>query len=779
MKKPLFFLFFLSLLSFHAQVGPGTWKDHLSLNACYSVSRLGTSIYACNYTGLFYLDEVEKGPRALNKINGLSDVGIKLLRTNTFNNKLLAIYQNSNIDVLDIHNNISNYPDLKLKTFNGKKTVNEATFYKQYAYLACGFGIVMFDMDRLEIKETFYIGPNGSQLEVYQVAVDDSLIYAATPSGLYKINYKLLSPNNFNHWKLDSVKIPGGPYCGVVKVDTKFLAVYAPSKTDPNIKDKDSIYVNDGSGWTKYPAAANGKNNIRKVGCTFGEWFAVIDIFGPLIRSVHTGVVQNYITSFNGEPTEPQDIYFGKDSQTNYSYWVADYRNGLFQTYNCWPNYTQNKVDVNGINRSFVNSIDVLNGQVGISPSHPEDAGGTSYTDQGLNILRNGQWKYLSPLNLSNTVIKDITYVYFDRKNSKRVWASGWFDGLLEYRNDTLIKIYNNSNIGMPQVLPGNPRCTGLDQDEDGNLWICNSDVKNFLSVLKTNGQFQSFTFDGARFTRRILIDKNKYVWAIHERDAGITVFNSNNYPTPSFNVNFKVLSKEIGNGNLGSNSIYSIAEDKSGKIWVGTAEGVRVFYNPTALFSGSSFDAQPIKIVEDGIVELLLGNEIVSAIVVDGADNKWMGTQTGGVYCFSPDGTKQLQHFTSDNSPLYSNNVLDLNYDEVTGDIYIATDIGLQSYRSSIVEGDDQYSNVFAYPNPVRPNYGGSVYIRGLIDKSVVKITDVSGNLVWEAKSTGGQLEWPVTTLSGSRVVSGVYVVYATTSDGTQKAITKVLVMN
>ncbi len=126
-----------------------------------------------------------------------------------------------------------------------------------------------------------------------------------------------------------------------------------------------------------------------------------------------------------------------------------------------------------------------------------------------------------------------------------------------------------------------------------------------------------------------------------------------------------------------------------------------------------------------------------------------------------------------------YSNSILDLNYDEVTGDVFIASDLGLQTYRSAIVAGAEEYNNVFAYPNPVRPGFGGKVYIRGLIDNSVVKIVDESGNLVWENKSTGGQLEWPITMLNGQRVVSGVYVVYAATTDGEQKVVTKILVMN
>lgn len=780
MYRIIGFVILLSTATALSQVGPGTWKDHLSLNAAFSVARMGTTIYGANYTGLYALDEVEKAPSSYTKINGLSDVGIKLLRANPYNNKLVIVYQNANIDVMDLEGRILNYPDIKLKTFNGKKTVNEITFHKQFAYMACGFGIVVFDTEKLEIRDTYIIGPQASQLEVYQVALNDSLIFAATPAGLYRANHKTQLLNNFNNWKIDSLQIPKGPYVGVVNVDNKILSVYSPNKLDPSVRDKDSIYVLNANQWSKYAYAATSPNTISKVGPVYGEYFAVKDIFGMLVRNINTGHVLNYITSFNGKQMDMRDFYFGKDSQTNYSFWVADYMNGLFQTYNAYPNYSQDPVPTNGINRSFVNSIDVFNGQVAISPSHPEDAGGTNYTDQGLNVMRNGNWKYFSPKDLSGNTILDITDVFFDRNDATRIWATSWYSGLLEYKNDTLINVYNKANTGMPEVVPGNPRCTNMDMDEAGNLWFSNSDVKNFLSVLKTNGQYQNFTLDAARFTRRIMVDKsNQYVWAVHERDGGLTVFNPKNFPTPAQNSNYRVLTKDVGNGNLGTNAIHSIAEDKSGRIWIGTAEGVRVMYNPGNLFNGGNFDTQPIKVVEDGIVELLLGNDAVTAIAVDGADNKWMGTKSGGVFCFGPDGTQELLHFTTENSPLYSNTILDLNYDAATGDVYIATDIGLQSYRSAIVEGAEDYSQIFAYPNPVRPGFTGKVYIRGLIDNSVVKIVDSSGNLVWENKSTGGQLEWPVTMLNGQRVASGVYVVYASTTTGEQKAVSKILVMN
>ena len=180
----VFFSSFLSLLMGQSRIG--TWEDHVSFNNCTSVSKLNGKVYGCNYSSLLIYDETDKTYEKLSKINGLSDVGIRLLRENTYNNLLMVIYDNSNIDIIKSDNSITNYSDLFRKNFSGKKTVNEVLFVGKMAYLACGFGIALFDTEKLEIKETYIIGPNGTNLEVYQVAIADSFMYAATPIGLYK-----------------------------------------------------------------------------------------------------------------------------------------------------------------------------------------------------------------------------------------------------------------------------------------------------------------------------------------------------------------------------------------------------------------------------------------------------------------------------------------------------------------------------------------------------------------------------------------------------------------
>lgn len=775
MGRVLFLVFSVAYFSVFSQIGPRVWQDHLSLNSCISVTKLGSKIYGANSIGVVWFEESELSPQSLTKINGLNDVSVKLLRANAYNKKLLVLYENCNIDVIDNNGNITNYADFKLKLLNGKKSINEAVFRKQYAYLACGFGIVVFDTEKLEVKDTYIIGQGGSELEVYQVALNDSLIFAATPKGLFWSNHLTKDLSNFNNWKL-APTLPIGAYCGVVSVGGTIVAAYSENKADPSITLKDSLFRLKSAVWDRMDT---GKFTIYKLLMTNDTLYSCVDDNGLKVVNVKTNLSLNYITSFNGASIKVADAYFGRDHASNLAYWVADRYNGLYQTYSYWPYYTQDPVRRGGINQAFINSIDIYNGKVGVSPSRPDDGGGSIYTDEGVNVLDKGEWTYVKdkdPNRAGDDRVLDITGVLFDRQDPTRMWVTSWFSGLMEYKNNKLVNIYNAANTPMiKEVNPFNPRCISPTMDSDGNLWFATSDVSSYINVRKKNGTFQSYDFGVGRFTRKLLVDKNNFVWALHEREGGITVLKHNNFGQPAS----KLLTKDVNNGNIQSNSVYSIAEDKDGKIWIGTSAGVAVFYNPSSIFNSSSFDAQPIKIVQDGNVELLLSKEVVTAIAVDGANNKWMGTQSGGVYCFSPDGLQQIYHFTKDNSPLYSNFIMDINYDETTGDLYFGTDIGLQSYRSPILEGVEQYNGVVAYPNPVRPGYLGTVFVRGLIDNSIVKIADESGNVVWETKSHGGQVEWGLTSFSGNRVTPGVYLVYTTSTDAEQKAVTKILVIN
>ncbi len=222
---------------------------------------------------------------------------------------------------------------------------------------------------------------------------------------------------------------------------------------------------------------------------------------------------------------------------------------------------------------------------------------------------------------------------------------------------------------------------------------------------------------------------------------------------------------------------VYSLAVDKKGEVWVGTDKGVAVFYSPGLVFSNDNFDSQQIYIEQEGISQYLLESEIVTAIAIDGANNKWFGTRNAGVFQMSEDGTKQIHHFTTDNSPLFSNNIFSIAIDAKSGEVFFGTENGIISYRGEATEGPDyQQDTVIVFPNPVRPDYNGPIAVNGLYQNASIRIADAYGNVVYEGKALGGQAIWNGKDYNGQRVATGVYFVFSSSEKGDYTKVAKIL---
>jgi ligand-binding sensor domain-containing protein len=319
--------------------------------------------------------------------------------------------------------------------------------------------------------------------------------------------------------------------------------------------------------------------------------------------------------------------------------------------------------------------------------------------------------------------------------------------------------------------------------DQNGNLWITNCNVTNPLSVKINDGTWKSFNFSnlglGANPTiGQIIINQYNQKWMVLPRGGGILVFDENGTWSTGDD-KMKKLNAGIGNGNLPSNEIECLAEDKDGEIWVGTDKGIAVFYCPDQVFSASGCEAQQIFIEQDGHTQLLLETEVVTCIAVDGANRKWIGTMNSGVYLMSADGTSQIDHFTVDNSPLLSNEIRSIVIHPKTGEVFFGTAEGIISYRNDATEGLEDYTDVYVFPNPVQPGYEGPIAITGLVENANVKITDISGGLVYQTKSLGGQAIWYGKNFKGEKAHSGVYLVFCSNDDGSKTYVTKILLVN
>ncbi len=774
--KKIFFLFFLflNLFSF-SQVKVGQWLDHLSYNHAYGVVKVGNTVYVSNGSGLATYHTDDNSIQKLTKIQGLSDVGIKLIKKCDYNNYILVLYDNTNIDVIKPDGTIINISDIKRKIITGKKIINEVYFSGPFAYISCGFGVVVLNTERLEVKDTYYIGNGITNTEVYQTTKNDTAIFAATINGIYygSLNANL---NNFQNWKSLNNGIASGPYNSIVNFNGTIITNYS-HYLKTSTKFLDTLYQYTSSGWTKYSLNGNyiASTNYKLYDYSKYSKLLMIDQFG-LCEYTTTGQRLNYLTNYGFDNASINDVCF----ENSGTFWVADQNYGLIKSGGAsWlPNEV---IGINGPENNFANDIDIKDGNLVVAPTNLGEIFNPQYLGDKPNIYQDGEWKSLRSIIADS--IKDINSVAIDPNDKTHFAFASMSAGVVEIKSNQIKNIFGYGNSPLVGLNGGSDlRVTGVSFDKSSKLWASITLGKKCVSVKKTNNTWTLLDFEQfvvQPTVSKIIFDKSNQAWIVLARNNGLMVYKDVNGLSQPNVTNTKFLTSAIGNGHLPSTDIYSICEDLDGHIWVGTAKGITVFYNPDKVFSSSDWDSQQILIEQDGHVQLLLANDVITAIAVDGVNRKWIGTQSSGVYCFSSDGQEQIYHFTEENSPLYSNLIRDIVVDETTGDVFIASDKGMQSYRTPIIKGFESYTNVHAYPNPVRPGYSTSVCITGLVDESDVKITDVSGNLIWSTKSQGGQVVWDLKSFSGTKAVSGVYMIYCSTSTGEQSATTKLLIVN
>jgi ligand-binding sensor domain-containing protein len=351
---------------------------------------------------------------------------------------------------------------------------------------------------------------------------------------------------------------------------------------------------------------------------------------------------------------------------------------------------------------------------------------------------------------------------------------------------------YNHTNSSLSTIFPGNAsqynyvRVGGLDFDAAGNLWMTNSGVSDVIVVRKADGSWTSLSYPviaSPSMADKILVASNGIKWInlVRADKAGIFALNDkgtiDDISDDTYHY-YSSLTDNASGANIDAGEFICLAEDRNGAIWIGTNRGPVYVSTPSRGPEGTMTCSRIIYTNEFGEADYFLKDERINSIAVDGGNRKWIATDNSGLYLVSPDGTEVVRHFTSANSPLISNSVKSLAVDNGTGEVFIGTDKGLQSYMSDAAAGADSYSNVYAYPNPVRPEYDGSVIITGLMDNSGVKITDARGLLVYEGVSNGGMFTWNCRRHNGQPVAPGIYFVIAATPEGKESTVSKIAVV-
>ena len=760
MKRILTVFVLLTVFSLlHCQSPSGSWSDHLSYTRAEKIAMGKKEIFASTGSSLIVYNKEFNEVKKMSKVNGLTETGIGTIGWSEENNVLIIGYKNSNIDLIK-NNLVSNLPDILNKYLPVEKRINKIITSGKFAYLATSFGIVVVDLVKNEINDTWKPGPDSDNNEVYDIALGNNNIYAATGKGIWFADPSIQGLSYFGNWEQLS-SLPD-PYSKCTLIIIRGNKLYV--NVSASLPAGDSIYELNGN--TSLVSFIPG---VRNRSFDPGLNGFMVSSAGPLRYINDNGDVNDILTSYGwGEPDISQAGIEGN------RIWLADLSYGLIMGINM-SEYSV--LSPTGPASNFAADISNLSGKTIICAGGTDDFTNGKDLSFQVSLFENNRFT-----NIVSEGYADALRSLIDPSDPGHFFVSSWGDGLFEFKNNVLAKHFNASNtpeLGA-DVVTGGIKICGLSMDDNRNLLITQTGGSGSIKILKPDGSwFTLIRMNEIPVMGDILCTGAGQLWVILPGTSGLFVIDDNNTPELLSDDKYKILTiKDIDGGII--QYAFAVAEDLDGNIWIGTDQGPLIYYNPGKVFETDPRAAR-IKIPRDdgsGLADYLLGNETITSIKVDGANRKWLGTINSGAYLVSEDGGTVLKNYNSRNSPLFSDSIASIAIDDITGDVWLGTSLGVISVREVATGGAEDFGNVYAFPNPVRRDFTGNVTITGLIRDSRIKITDVSGNLVYDTVSEGGQAQWDLTTYNGERVTTGVYLVFCSGDEGSKGYITKILVI-
>lgn len=775
MSRPLILLLFTLLCSQSfaqkAEVPIGEWRIHLPYNAVNSIAESPNYLYVGAERGFYSYDKNSGEIQLYSKVNGFSDVEVKRLKYHSGLNLLFIAYENSNIDILQ-GNSVFNISDILRKSILGQKTINDVHFEGNFAYLSCSFGIVIVDLVKKAVSDSYLnIGPSGIATPINSLAFYKDSIFAGTPIGILKAPVSGLNLSDFNSWDGPiSMRDPRDPMNNPVDSTKARLLRVFQGKIFCEVSQRMRVY--DGNMWIfKGDTIPQYLRDTRSIEICHGQLIYVQVPLRPEITPGITVIDANGIERFIKEGVNNFAIL---DNQTNI--WTGGDFTGLIKLS---TNGQFSSIKPNGPQRSTSFSMTPIGDQMWVAGGGVSAQWNPIFNNGGFYIFEDGIWKQRLPIPEIEFAY-DVLTIAADPSGTE-VFAGSHGFGLIHLGNNQLVDIYTDENSQLEKSDGGFVQVDGLAYDSEGNVWMTNYDSDKPLKVRTPKGEWNSYDLKSKRPTE-IVIDNNDNKWMIsRDFSTGIMVFKETEGVLSSASETPLYLNNSAENGNLPSNEVNALAIDQDGEIWVGTSEGLAVFYNPGGAFDPERPGNREAKrfIIDDGKdVGYLLGSEVINDIQVDGANRKWVATTTG-VWLIAADGSEVLRHFTTQNSPLLSDLVNCIGILAKTGEVFFGTSRGIVSYRGDATGASDVHGEVTIFPNPVRPGYDGPITINGLPTNATVKITDIAGRVVYEMISNGGTAVWDGNNFDGQRAQTGIYLFITANEEDKDPKVTKLLLVN
>lgn len=773
MQKCLLFILIITSLTIRAQNVPiEQWNVHVPYNSAIDVAASTDKIWGACEASLIAVDKDDFSINRYTKANGLSDVEISAIAFDELTGTIVVTYQNANIDIIE-GNRITNLPSVKNATIVGNKTINKIHTHNGVAWLACAFGIVKVDIERKEISDTYFVGVGNSNLVINDIWANDTEVYAATEDGVIRgrisPTINLSNADDSTAWKRYNFEFNGLPESSATVISE------ANSKLLVAIDDEIFGLTIGNEVWVSETVFTDWETRAMK---SQGNliYIAQEQVINDNVTDARIGTFDGNNFTFledNNRIVRPRGIDIDGDGRI----WYADFFQGL----SLFENGQVSSFTPNAPYKRSALKMTYFDGSIYVASSNlkPTLPGGDDDNlPYGIYISTEQQWNNLNEFNTS--ILQgsfDIAVVEPIRgTNSLFVGTDGF--GIIELDRNT----GNGTVMESPPGSSDKYRCIAAASDTRGNVWFTNAYSNAMpLGCRKAGGEYLYFNQKtGALFGQvlnDILIDEFDQIW-ISTSSGGVYVYDYNNTLDDQSDDVLKAIGVGFG---LPSADVRCLTMDQDGEIWMGTSQGVGVVFCSGAIFDNTCGVERICIPREDttNFCDNLLENEIVNCIAVDPANRKWIGTN-GGVFLQSADGLETIYSFNEDNSPLLSNVIRSIAVDERSGDVFINTARGINSFRSTATLTEDGVSGApFVFPNPVRPEYNGPIAIRNLANNGNVKIMDVAGYVVYETQATGGQAVWDGLDVNGNRVQTGVYIVLSADDDGKMKKTAKFVFIN
>lgn len=725
-----------STLTLYAQsdIPIESWRTHFSYQDSRIVINTPARVYVAVQHGLFYLDKSDNSLQVISKSDGLSDVGVTAMKYDE-NIGLILAYRSGVVDLVS-EQGIFAFT-LISEEADTPETIYDILIQGNLVYLSTSVGVRVLSLslgqeEPWQIQESYTrLSEVGEALPIYQATIIRDSLFLGTQNGVIANSLDpLVNQQDFNTWRRF------GASRGIPTETTRFLItqneqLYAAV-------DQQGIYRYDGQ-WqltafttdTNFSALQSSENGVLII--SGGEIFRLND-------AGEVAAVENETIQF------AQDI-----AEDNESLWIADQQQGLLRLEN---NQTEQFLP-NGPASDNIYQLRYLDGTV---VALKQDDPGAYYQ------FSEGRWQNYNDLPITSR-FTDATF----SEAMQQYYFSSLGEGILQWDGSESFSVLNQSSSGSTLE---NDQVAAL-ADNENRLWLANYNVLSSLHTIDLNDNtWQQIAFNRAqaRYPRQLKLDFRQQVWMLiggsdlSRPGNDLLVFD------PSTNESL-LISEVINPSQLPGRQLTDMALDLDGQLWLTGNEGVAFFPAPDQIFEESVV----IKPVFDR--QFLLLGEFVTAVVVDGGNRKWIGTNSG-LWLFSETGEELVYQFTTENSPLISDIILDIAVDDQSGEVFVATDQGVVSFRSTATRGTFSHQSVKLFPNPVRQGFDGLVGMQGLVNQATVKITTVSGVLVQELQAEGGTATWDLRAYTGDRVQSGVYLVFSASADGSETFVGKIAVV-